>query len=138
MRAGGAAAVSESDLQMPGLAPGTPSKGSSSLELLSDPMGVDFRPYLMQILAAVRRNWLAVIPEIAKLGRRGRVSIQFAIIKSGSVSKVVYTAQSGTDSLDRAAVAGISMSNPFPPLPSEYKGERVVLQFNFAYNIPRR
>jgi len=84
------------------------------------------------------RNWLAVIPESAKLGRRGRVGIQFSISKAGSVPKLVIVANSGTDALDRAAVAGVSASNPFPPLPAEYKGDRIVLQFNFAYNMPRR
>ncbi|HJT89864.1 MAG TPA: TonB family protein [Bryobacteraceae bacterium] len=118
--------------------PPSPGVQASQLELLSDPQGVDFRPYLTQVLAAVRRNWLAVIPESAKLGRRGRVSIQFAIAKDGSVPKLVITLNSGTDALDRGAVAGISASNPFPPLPYEYKGERIVLQFNFAYNMPRR
>jgi TonB family protein len=118
--------------------PPSPGMQGSNLELLSDPQGVDFRPYLMQVLAAVRRNWLAVLPESAKLGRRGRVSLQFAIARVGSVAKLVIVNYSGTDALDRAAVAGISASDPFPPLPSEYKGERVVLQFNFAYNMPRR
>ncbi len=118
--------------------PPSPGVQGSQLELLSDPQGVDFRPYLTQVLAIVRRNWLTVIPEAAKLGRRGRVGIQFSISKSGSVPKLIISLNSGTDSLDRAAVAGISMSNPFPPLPSEFKGDRVVLQFNFAYNMPRR
>ena len=118
--------------------PPSPGVQGSNLELLSDPKGVDFRPYLMQVLAAVRRYWLAVLPESAKLGRRGRVSIQFAIAKNGSVPKLVIVNYSGTDALDRAAVSGISGANPFPPLPAEYKGDRVVLQFNFAYNMPRR
>jgi TonB family protein len=118
--------------------PPSPGVQGSNLELLSDPKGVDFRPYLTQVLAAVRRNWLAVIPESAKLGRRGRVAIQFSISRVGSVPKLVILTSSGTDSLDRAAVAGISASNPFPPLPSEYKSDRIVLQFNFAYNMPKR
>jgi len=118
--------------------PPSPGVQGSNLELLSDPKGVDFRPYLTQVLAAVRRNWLAVVPESAKMGRRGRVGIQFSIAKTGSVPKLVIVSNSGTDALDRAAVAGISASNPFPPLPSEYKGDRIVLQFNFAYNVARR
>jgi hypothetical protein len=39
------------------------------------------------------------------------------------------------DALDRAAVAGLSMSNPLPPLPAEFKGEQVRLAFSFAYNM---
>ena len=118
--------------------PPTPGVQASQLELLSDPQGVDFRPYLIQVLAAVRRNWMAVLPESVRMGRQGRVSIQFSIAKDGNVPKLVITAHSGTDALDRAAVAGISASQVFPPFPTGFKGDRVVLQFNFAYNMPRR
>lgn len=114
-----------------------PSAGQlkSNLELLSDPMGVDFRPYLVRVLANVRRNWFAIMPESAKLGRRGRVSIQFAIDREGRVPKLVIVGSSGIDSLDRAAVAGISASNPFPQLPTEYRGSQIRLQFTFNYNM---
>lgn len=108
----------------------------SSLELLSDPQGVDFRPYLKRILAIVRRNWFAVIPESARYGRRGRTMIQFSISKDGRVPKLVISGPSGAEALDRAAVAGISASNPFPALPAEFKGEVIRLQFGFSYNMP--
>jgi TonB family protein len=115
--------------------PPAPGRIASTLELLSDPQGVDFRPYLITILSSVRRNWYAVMPESAKLGRRGRTVIQFAISRDGSVPKLVITLPSGTEALDRAAVAGVSASNPFPPLPSEFRGAQVRLQFVFLYNI---
>ena len=115
-----------------------PTRSGSSLELLSDPLGVDFRPYLIRILSTVKRNWLAVIPESARLGRRGKVQIQFAISRDGSVPKLVIALPSGAEALDRAAVAGISASNPFPPLPDEFRGQQVRLQFTFLYNIPAR
>ena len=119
-----------------GYLPPSPGNAGSNLELLSDPQGVDFRPYLLQILATVRRNWFAVIPESARLGMsRGRVAIQFAIGRDGSVPKLVIATSSGVTSLDRAAVAGISASNPFPPLPADYSGNDVRLQFQFRYNI---
>jgi TonB family protein len=53
------------------------------------------------------------------------------------VPKLVIATTSGTEALDRAAVAGISASNPFPPLPDEFKGGQVRLQFTFRYNVPR-
>jgi TonB family protein len=118
--------------------PPAPGKQGSNLQLLSDPMGADFKPYLLQILQTVRRNWFAVMPESAKLGRRGKVAIQFAIAKNGDVTKVVFATNSGVDALDRAAVASISMSNPFPPLPTEYRGSIARLQFTFAYNMTVR
>lgn len=110
----------------------------SNLQLLSDAKGVDFKPYLIQVLTAVRRNWLAIIPESARLGRRGRVLIQFAIDRKGGVPKLVIAEGTGTDSLDRAAVAAISASYPFPPLPADYTGDQIRLQLAFAYNLPSR
>lgn len=115
----------------------TPSTGrvQSSLQLLSDPQGVDFKPYLIRILATVRRNWLAIIPESARMGRRGKVQLQFIVEKNGTVPKLVIAMPSGAEALDRAAVAGISASVPFPPLPPEFKGNEVRLQFAFTYNM---
>lgn len=147
-RSGAAGGLVVGDLDLPGPGgvgeginlPPTPGVQGTNLELVSDSQGVDFRPYLTQVLAAVRRNWLAVIPESARLGRQGRVSIQFSIARAGNVPKLVITMHSGTDALDRAAVAGISAAAEarFPPFPPGFKGDRVVLQLNFAYNMPRR
>ena len=117
--------------------PSTPGEVKSSLELISDPMGVDFRPYLIKVLAMVRRNWFAVLPESVRLGRRGRTVVQFAINKDGGVPKLVIAVPSGADPLDRAAVAGVSASNPFPPLPGEFTGAQIRLQFTFSYNMTR-
>lgn len=142
IRSGGAGvAVGDFDLQGPGgIGPGlnvppAPGRTASALELLSDPMGVNFRPYLIRILAAVKRNWLAVYPESARLGRIGRVQIQFAIARDGSVPKLVIASPSGTRAFDLAAVAGIDSSTPFPPLPEDFKGSQVRLQFTFSYNM---
>lgn len=110
---------------------------NSAIELQSDPQGADFRPYLKEILAIVRRNWFSVLPSSARSGMlRGRTTIQFVVNKDGSIPKLVIADSSGLQPLDRAAVAGMSMSNPLPPLPAEFKGEFVRLQFSFNYNVP--
>ncbi len=103
--------------------------------ILSDTRGVDFGPYLARVVWNVRRNWYAVIPVTARLGTKGRVAIVFEIVKDGSVPELRLVASSGSDPLDRAAVAAIRASNPFPPLPPEFTGEHLVLQFIFLYNL---
>jgi len=103
--------------------------------ILSDTMGVDFGPYLARIVFVVRRNWYAVIPESARLGQRGRVAIVFEILKDGSVPELRLVSSSGADALDRAALAAIRASIPFAPLPEEFKGNHLVLQFIFLYNM---
>jgi TonB family protein len=109
----------------------------SNLQLLSDASGFDFKPYLIQILASVRRNWMSVMPESVKMGRKGTVLIQFIIDRHGGVPKLVIATSSGADALDRAAVTGVSASAPFPPLPAEFKGDQIRLQLAFNYNAPR-
>lgn len=106
-----------------------------NMQLMSDPLGVDFKPYMLQILASVRRNWFSVIPAIARTGRPGLVQIQFIIDKKGEVPKLVIASSSGTPAFDRAAVASISASYPFPPLPADYTGTEIRLQLAFSYNI---
>jgi len=103
--------------------------------ILSDTRGVDFGPYLARVVFIVKRNWYSVIPESARLGEKGRVGIVFEILKDGSVPQLRLVASSGADPLDRAALAGIRASIPFPPLPEEFTGNHLVLQFIFLYNI---
>ena len=117
--------------------PPSPGRQASSLELLSDARGVDFRPYLLEVLAAVRRNWFAVYPESARMGLRGKVEAQFVIARDGSIPKLVIILHS-IPALERAAVAGIDASHPFPPFPAEYSGDRIVLKLTFSYNMPRK
>ncbi len=106
--------------------------------ILSDTKGVDFGPYLVRLLHDVRRSWYAVMPESAYLGDQGKVVIIFTINKDGSVPadqpNIVST--SGKIHLDRPALAAIRSSEPFPPLPKEFTGDNIVLQFTFLYNLP--
>lgn len=103
--------------------------------ILSDTRGVDFGPYLARVVSAVRRNWYAVIPESARLGQKGRVAVVFEILKDGSVPQLRLVQSSGADPLDRAALSGIRASVPFDPLPPEFTGNHLVLQFIFLYNL---
>jgi protein TonB len=113
--------------------PGQLQQPGSSLELRSDAAGPDFKPYLIQVLALVKKNWYAVIPESAHLGSHGLVEIQFVIDRNGQVPKLVIARESGSGALDRAAVAGIGASQPFPPFPKDFNGLQVKLQLAFRY-----
>jgi TonB family protein len=110
---------------------------AGNMQLLSDPLNVDFKPYMQQVLVKVRRQWFAVIPQIARTGRQGIVVLQFSVDRRGGVPKVVIANTSGTVAFDQAAVASVSASNPFPALPAEYRGTEIRLQLAFSYNVPR-
>jgi TonB family protein len=115
--------------------PPIPGRPGASLELLSNPAGVDFKPYLIQVLAKVKLNWFNVWPQVARMGRQGRVTVQFIIGRDGFVPKLVIPSASGTDALDKAAISGISASQPFPQFPTGFTGNEVRLQLNFVYNM---
>jgi TonB family protein len=119
-----------------GLGPSPQSKLRSDYDVMSDTEGVDFGPYLARILHTVRENWINLIPEVARapLMQQGKVSIEFAILKDGSVAGMRVVYPSGDASLDRAAWGGITGSNPFPPLPGEFRGQYLALRFHFFYN----
>ena len=109
------------------------------LDVLSDTMGVDFGPYLARVLHDVRENWYRIIPESARapLMKKGKVSIEFAILKDGQVAGLQIVGSSGDVALDRAAYGGITASKPFPPLPTEFSGQYLALRFHFYYNPER-
>jgi TonB family protein len=112
-------------------------RAQGNLDVLSDTMGVDFGPYLARVVRDVKANWYNLIPEAARppLMKKGKVAIEFAILKDGRVAGLQLTGSSGDVSLDRAAWGGITGSNPFPPLPSEFGGQYLALRFSFYYNL---
>jgi TonB family protein len=116
-----------------GLGTGAHGRQLGALDILSDTQGVDFGPYLQRILQDVKDNWYRLIPESAEM-KKGKLMIEFAITKDGQVAGMKLTTSSGDTALDRAAWGGITASNPFPPLPSEFGGQYLALRFRFYYN----
>lgn len=116
-----------------------PTKLRNDVDILSDTMGVDFGPYLQRVLETLRQNWYTLIPEEARapLMKSGKVSIDFAIQKDGSVAGMHVVSPSGDVALDRAAWGGITASNPFEPLPQQFGGQYLALRIHFFYNPQR-
>jgi TonB family protein len=117
-----------------------PTAAMGPLEVLTDTMGVDFGPYLQRVLHDVKVNWYNLIPESARapLMKKGKLTIEFAILKDGTVAGMKLVATSGDVALDRGAWGGITASNPFPPLPTEFGGQYLGLRFTFYYNPDAR
>jgi TonB C terminal len=110
----------------------------AGVEILSDTQGVDFNDYLRRVYITVKQNWYAVMPASVSLGDQGVVSLQFKIMRDGSISvgdpQRVFG--SGKEPLDRAAISSIRASNPFPQLPLQFHGPYIELRFTYYYNLP--
>ncbi len=109
---------------------------AGNLEVLSDTRGVNFGPYLEQVLKKVRANWYNLIPQQARAPQMesGKVAIEFVILPDGKVAGLKLAAPSIDVALDRAAWGGIKASNPFDPLPPEFHGPYLALRFRFYFN----
>jgi TonB family protein len=81
----------------------------------------------------VSANWLmtAVSPSILTAPR---TYLTFEIMRDGTVSSVQITQSSGIAEVDRSALRAILASNPLPPLPSDYRGGSVNVQFYFDFH----
>jgi len=109
-----------------------------AVQMLTPDQGVDFSSYLSRVVTSVKRYWYSVMPESARMGDRGRVVIDFKIMRDGSVPmpEPLLRMTSGKEPLDRAAMNSIRGASPFEPLPSAFSGPYIELRFIFLYNLP--
>lgn len=107
-----------------------------SIEILSDTGGVDFGSYMKRMHVQVRQHWDPLIPKVAlaPTSKSGSVTIQFAIMKNGTVKAMKTEQSSGNDELDRAAWGAITSSSPLPALPAEFPHEYLLVRTRFVYN----
>lgn len=94
--------------------------------------GSKFSWYVQGVQRKVSENWLKyeVDPSIQEANR---VYVTFDIGRDGHPSNVQIEQTSGVPSLDRSAVYAIQRIDTFGPLPAEYSGNRVSVEFWFDY-----
>jgi TonB family protein len=106
------------------------------MEILSDTLGVDFGPYLKRLKVTVEDHWFPLIPEDAlpPMMKKGRVIIEFAIMKDGSIQGLTVVSSSGDTALDRAAYGALQNAVPLPRLPADFTGPFLRIRAAFYYN----
>lgn len=106
--------------------PGNP-KGTPGIDAIKEP---DFGPYMRDLQRRIKMNW-----EPPKGNESKRVVLLFTIARDGRlISHRVYKS-SGLQAADRAAMHAVELTAPFKPLPPEYKGNSIDIQFTFDYNV---
>lgn len=96
-----------------------------------DSKGVEFGPWLRRFVAQVKRNWF--IPQAAMF-QRGRVVIQFYVLKNGTIIDIRVVQPSPIEAFNIAAVNSLKMSNPTMALPPEYPDDRAFFTVTYHYN----
>ena len=94
--------------------------------------GSRFGWYVRVVQQKVSENWLKyeIDPNIHDARR---VYITFDITRTGQPTNVQIEQSSGVPSLDQSAVRALQRIDSFGPLPNEYAGNRVSVEFWFDY-----
>jgi protein TonB len=94
--------------------------------------GSRFSWYVQAVQRKVSENWLKyeVDPTIHEANR---VYVTFDIARDGHPSNVQIEQSSGVPSLDISAMRAVQRIDTFGPLPPEYSGNRVSVEFWFDY-----
>jgi TonB family protein len=93
----------------------------------------DWGPYAEEMVRRIKLHW--DIPELARLGWKGKLTIRFFILADGRVADATIIRRSGIPPFDFAALQAILKSSPFRPLPSDLGSSREGVTVTFFYNI---
>lgn len=106
-------------------------QADTGADIQFDSMGVDFGPWLRRFKNQIERNWL--VPQAA-MSLRGRVAIQFWVLRNGSIVDLKVVQPSEISSFTTSALNALKLSNPTTPLPPEYPADKVLFTVTFHYN----
>lgn len=108
----------------------------TSIDILSDTQGFDFRPYLAKILREVYTQWLPLIPAEARSpqNKQGTTEVHFTINHDGTVASIHLDSSTGDDALNRAASGSLTGVGHFPPLPDQFHGPNLELRIHYLVN----
>lgn len=106
--------------------PGNPN-GAPGIDAIREP---DFGPYMRELQRRIKMNW-----DPPKGDQSKRVVLMFKIAKDGRLLSCHVHKSSGLPNADKAAIQAVQLTAPFKPLPADFKGSNIDIQFTFDYNV---
>lgn len=109
--------------------PGNPGGGGGrpGIDAIREP---DFGPYMRELQRRIKMNW-----DPPKGNESKRVVLLFKIAKDGRLLSSRVFKSSGIPNADRAALSAVELTAPFRPLPADFRGASIDIQFTFDYNV---
>ena len=93
----------------------------------------DWGAYAAEMVRRIKLHW--DVPELARLGWKGKLTVRFFILADGRVAEAKIIRTSGIPPFDFAAFQAITKSSPFRPLPTELHEDREGVTVTFFYNL---
>lgn len=101
--------------------------GAPGIDALREP---DFGPYMRELQRRIKLNW-----DPPKGNESKTVILLFKIAKDGRLLSCKVNRSSGLPSADQAALKAVELTAPFRPLPADFKGQSIDIQFTFDYRV---
>ena len=101
--------------------------GAPGIDALREP---DFGPYMRELQRRIKLNW-----DPPKGNESKRVVLLFKIAKDGRLLSCIIHKSSGLPTADQAAMKAVELTAPFRPLPADFRGQSIDIQFTFDYNV---
>ena len=88
------------------------------------------RPYMRELQRRIKLNW-----DPPKGNESKTVVLLFKIAKDGRLLSSKVHKSSGLPTADQAALKAVELTAPFRPLPADFKGQNIDIQFTFDYRV---
>lgn len=118
----GSSASGDGTIGNPGGGGGTP-----GIDALREP---DFGPYMRELQRRIKLNW-----DPPKGNESKTVVLLFKIARDGRLLSCRVHRSSGLPTADQAALKAVELTAPFRPLPADFKGQSIDIQFTFDYRV---
>jgi periplasmic protein TonB len=107
--------------------------GEGELNVAGGDFGARYGWYVAAVRSRISTNWLlsTVSPNILTAPR---VYLTFEILRDGTIENVQTTQSSGIPEVDRSALRAVLASNPLGPLPPDFSGSKVSVNFFFDFH----
>ena len=102
----------------------TKSNTSSLVEQTSSP------DYTKKLQQKIKKNW-----KPKKYQKNLKAIALFSINKKGEIIELKLKQSSSNKGFDKEALKTIKQSAPFDPLPQDFEGQKVDVQFTFEYRL---
>jgi periplasmic protein TonB len=108
-------------------------QGSGGLSFGDSGFGERYGWYVDAARNRISSNWLmsTISPNILSAHR---AYVRFDILRDGTVTDVQLTESSGNPEVDRSALRAVYASSPLGPLPQDFTGSKVSVNFYFDFS----
>lgn len=101
--------------------------GAPGIDALREP---DFGPYMRELQRRIKLNW-----DPPKGNESKTVVLLFKVARDGRLLSCRVHKSSGLPTADQAALKAVELTAPFRPLPADFKGQSIDIQFTFDYRV---